>query len=266
MKQTDAANIHTFVVCAYKESPYLEECVSSVLNQTVDSRVLIATSTDNSYIRGIAEKHGIDVYISEDPSDIAGDWNFAYHQAQTEYVTLAHQDDVYCPEYAEKAINTLKKRRNPLLFFSDYFEVRDGERVNYNKNLVIKEMLLLPMRFPYLSRKRFFKKIILSMGNPICCPSVTYVKSNLPYVMFERGMKSNIDWQAWLRAARMNGSFVYLPEPLMGHRIHAGSTTSGMIADSGRSKEDLDMLRSIWPEPVAKIIGRIYKYAEDSNG
>ena len=32
---------HTFAICAYKESPYLEECIQSLMNQTVKSDILI---------------------------------------------------------------------------------------------------------------------------------------------------------------------------------------------------------------------------------
>jgi len=48
-------NIHTFVVLAYKESEYLEECINSVLNQSYKSEVVIATTTDNEYIRRLAK-------------------------------------------------------------------------------------------------------------------------------------------------------------------------------------------------------------------
>ena len=43
-------SIHTFVVLAYKESKYLEECIKSVLNQKYRSEVVIATSTPNKFI------------------------------------------------------------------------------------------------------------------------------------------------------------------------------------------------------------------------
>ena len=36
---------HTFVICAYGESPYLEACIRSLLSQTEKSRILCATST-----------------------------------------------------------------------------------------------------------------------------------------------------------------------------------------------------------------------------
>ena len=52
-------NEHTFAVCAYKESPYLEECIESLKGQSVRSNILIATSTPNEYIKNIAEKNKI---------------------------------------------------------------------------------------------------------------------------------------------------------------------------------------------------------------
>ena len=44
-------NDHTFAICAYKESPYLESCIKSVLNQSVKTKVAISTGTPNDYIR-----------------------------------------------------------------------------------------------------------------------------------------------------------------------------------------------------------------------
>lgn len=44
---SDKINLHTFAVCAYGESPYLEECVQSLLAQKVRTRILIATQLPN---------------------------------------------------------------------------------------------------------------------------------------------------------------------------------------------------------------------------
>ena len=48
-------SIHAFVVLAYKESQYLEQCVKSVLRQDYKSDVVIATSTPNNFIRSIGK-------------------------------------------------------------------------------------------------------------------------------------------------------------------------------------------------------------------
>ena len=55
--------IHTFLVLAYKESPYLENAVKSVLNQEYPSKVVIGTSTDNEYIRSIADKYHLVIQL-----------------------------------------------------------------------------------------------------------------------------------------------------------------------------------------------------------
>ena len=49
---------HTFVICAYKESPYLEACIRSLQAQTVPSRILMVTSTPNPWIEKCSEKYG----------------------------------------------------------------------------------------------------------------------------------------------------------------------------------------------------------------
>ncbi|MFR2769325.1 MAG: glycosyltransferase family A protein [Thomasclavelia sp.] len=45
--------MHTYVVLAYKQSKYLEECIKSVLNQKFPSKVIIATSTRKQIYRMI---------------------------------------------------------------------------------------------------------------------------------------------------------------------------------------------------------------------
>ena len=49
-------NDHTFAICAYKESEYLEECIKSLKNQTVSTNIILATSTPNDYISGLCSK------------------------------------------------------------------------------------------------------------------------------------------------------------------------------------------------------------------
>ena len=56
---TKQDSIHTFIVLAYKESAYLEDCIKSVINQTYPSRVIIATSTPNDFISKLAKKYNI---------------------------------------------------------------------------------------------------------------------------------------------------------------------------------------------------------------
>ena len=88
-------NDHTFAICAYKESEYLEECIKSLKNQTVSTNIILATSTPNDYISGLCSKYNIEMFVNNGEHGITQDWNFAYAKADSKYVTIAHQDDVY---------------------------------------------------------------------------------------------------------------------------------------------------------------------------
>ena len=256
---------HTFAICAYKESPYLEACIQSVKNQTILGNVIMVTSTPNNHIKKLAEQYGIPLYIKEGESDIADDWNFAYTHADTDLVTITHQDDIYCENYLLNVLKTLERAKKPLIFFSDYGEIRGKKIITSNTLLSIKKMLLFPLRHRMFWRSRFIRRRILSFGSAICCPSVTLVKTNLPKVVFERGYRSNIDWQAWERLSHMKGDFVYSNTVLMLHRIHQESETSKIIADSNRTKEDYNMYCKFWPRWIANILIKFYSKSQDSN-
>ena len=256
---------HTFAVCAYGESPYLEECVQSLLAQKVRTRILIATSTPNSYIYGIGEKYGIPVHINHGEKGLAGDWNFAYSCATTPLVTLAHQDDRYYVNYTEDVLAAAKKCRHPLIIFTDYNELRNGKTVTTNRLLKVKRLLLTPLKLTCFWKNRFVRRRILSIGSAICCPAVTLVKENLDSFSFKNNMKSNIDWQAWEEISRRKGEFAYTARAGMEHRIHQESTTSELIEENGRRAEDLYMFRKFWPGWVAKMIEKVYQKSEESN-
>lgn len=256
---------HTFAICAYKESKYLEECITSLKNQTVKTNIILTTSTPNDYIKNLCEKYDIPMYINEGKRGITRDWNYAYKKAETDCVTIAHQDDVYDKRYAETMLGELEKREKAIILFTDYSELRDGIVVHNNKLLRIKRIMLLPLRIKKLQKSRFVRRRILSMGSPICCPSVTFVKANCPKVVFQHDFQSNEDWQAWERLSRCKGEFVYCTEVLTYHRIHEDSETTRILMNSARGKEDYIMFKKFWPEPIARCITKIYGTSEKSN-
>ncbi len=257
--------LHTFVICAYGESQYLEECIRSLLNQTVKSRILIATSTPNEYVSEMGTRYGITVCVNHQGQGIADDWNFAYRQAVSKYVTLAHQDDVYEPEYVRRMLAELEKADKPLISFSNYGEIRQGERIKSNYLLNMKRLMLMPVYIRRLRKYKLIKRGILSLGNPVCCPSVTYVKENMPEPVFEKYFKSNLDWEAWEKASAREGSFEFCREILMYHRIHGESETSALIHDRERNREDYEMLCRFWPQWLAKLYLKVYSKGENSN-
>ena len=257
-------NIHTFVILAYKESPYLEECIKSVLNQSVKSKVIIATTTKNKYIMDFAKKYKLDV-VTAKHTTIGGDFDFALSAGNTKLVTIAHQDDIYEYEYAENVIRNYYEFPKSLIIFSDYYEIRGDNKVFSNVNLKIKRILLSSLFIKHFSGFRFMKRNVLRFGCSICCPSVTFVKENCPSKVFTCDMKSNVDWFAWEKLSREKGSFIYINKKLMGHRVDELTTTTDIINQGIRTKEDLVMFEKFWPKKFANIINKFYKRSENSN-
>lgn len=255
---------HTFAICAYKESKYLEECIKSLKNQTVKSNIIMTTSTPNEHIQQLAEKYDIELFINDGEKGIGQDWNFAVSKTKTDYVTVAHQDDIYCEKYLEEIIEKLNKGKEFIIAFSDYNEIKNGEIIPLTINLKIKKILLFPLRIN--NKWKITKKFALAFGSSICCPAVTLNTKTLGKKPYKTELKCDLDWDSWYEFSKIKGRFLYISKPLMQHRIHEESETSNLIENNIRLEEDYIMLKKFWPEWIAKILMKKYKDAIKTNG
>jgi hypothetical protein len=258
---------HTFVICAYKENPYLESTLESIEGQKELGKIVLSTSTPNDYIKDICKKHNIPMIINQKPHLAGDDWNYGYNHADTALVTIAHQDDQYNTDFLSETLKVLNHQPadDALFIFTDYYEIRNDQRIYNNKLLNIKRWLNKPLLRPTLARSYVGKRESLRFGDAICCPSVTYVKKHLGLNIFDTHYVNSCDYATFVKLARKSGSFVYLPKPIMGHRIYADSATSRNIVSNIRKLEDLEILSSLWPRWIAFAINAIYSMSEKSN-
>ena len=261
--------IHTFVVLAYKDSEYLENAILSCLNQEYPSRVIIGTSTDNEYIRSYAEKYNLEVVVNpiKNGNNI-GDFDFAWSHGDNTIVTIAHQDDQYDPAYSKRIVEEYLKHPESIILFTDYYEIRNGERVYKNRLLEIKRLILFPMKVLKSSTSKFWKQSTIRWGTAICCPAVAYVPHNVPFdKIFRQNEFIGVgDWYGWWKLSTVDDTaFTYIPEPLMGHRIDDETHTSREIKDGTRTKQEYRMYQKFWPAWFAGILNHFYRYAQKSN-
>lgn len=260
---------HIFAICAYGKSPFLEECIRSVASQSNRSSSVICTSTPNEHIFNLAENWGLKVYVRAGDSNIADDWNYAIDCALSDegrsLVTIAHQDDVYLRDYTESMLQKVNSVKKPLLYFTNYGEIRNGAVANQSNLLAVKRRMLAPLKLRAFRKSKLVRRRILAFGSAICCPSVTLCCDNVGLPVFEKGMKSNLDWQAWERISKIDGAFLYDPRVLMLHRIHEASETSRLIKDDTRAAEDLYMYQQFWPAPIASILNKLYALGRAGN-
>jgi hypothetical protein len=258
---------HSFVIPVYLAAPHLATLVESLRVQAGDpSEILLATSTPSAELEDFAKCQALALHINPRRTDIAADWNFALSVAQTQLVTLAHQDDYFASSYVARLSSAMRRHPNGVLAFCDYSEHTPlGARAT-NINLRIKRAL----RQRAFGRRECItdtrdKLRLLSFGNPICCPSVMFNRLLLADFRFPAGFQTNLDWMAWLDLARRPGGFVYARERLVSKGVHAASETTATIANRSREIEDRAIFDGLWPRPVAAAIASLYRLGYRAN-
>lgn len=256
---------HCFAISAYKESPHLEQCILSLKSQTIEPKIILGTSTPSNFLSSLCEKHDIKMFVREGESGLAADWNFALSHADADFVTIAHQDDLYHPDYLQNIKEYHARSKNPIIFFTDYNELRGNRTVSDNKLLQTKRRINRFLKPRAFWRSKFMRRRTLSVGCAICCPSVCINKKRFGNFKFDENYECDLDWDAWSRLANEKGEFIYIPKMLMSHRIHESSETTRLLENGVRFAEDFKILRRYWPAPIAKAIMKKYVESAKSN-
>lgn len=250
--------LHTFVVCAYEKSPYLEICIKSLINQNKYSDIIMSTSTPNDYIKNLSSKYDLPLYIRKEKSDIVEDWNFAISCAKTKWVTVAHQDDVYNENYSFELIKSIEQKPNAIMAFTDYRPIKNG-CITVDLNSVLRRFFRLPMKNRLFSRIKLFKRYCLAFGNSICCPTCAYNKELCQERVFQSKLKFACDWDTFVDLAGTKHSFLYIDKILAYYRIHKEATSMEWTKSLQRKEEELYIFKKFWPIWLIKIGYNLFK-------
>lgn len=253
--------LHIFAICAYKDSPYLEACIRSLQGQSVKSDIILCTSTPSPYIETLAGRYGIPVYVRHGKSNIQDDWNYAYHMADAQLVTIAHQDDLYQRDYVKKLLESYEKYPDMSLFTGGYVVIKENKLSGFEKVEFIKRFLRLPLRLRPIAHVSWVKKSVLMFGNSICCPACTYNKELLGEKLFTSPYHFALDWDTFFKLAGRPGRFICVEKPLLYYRVHEEAATKACMMDNSRSREEAHMFAKMWPGPVTKLLMHFYRKA-----
>lgn len=248
---------HSFVIPAYGESRYLEETIKSVVFQTVPSEVLVTTSTPNGYIRRLAEKYDLQLYVNPQQNGIQADWNFAANHAKGKYVTIAHQDDLYGSDYTGELLRAAGNFPDAVLYYTKYIPIIHGTPcMNFNK--AAKDLIQRPMKSKKNARRESRRHRSLAFGNSILCPSVTYNRELIEGDIFTSDLKFSLDWDTFEKLSHV-GPFCYIPEELVMYRVWDGSETAGVMKNQEREREDRYMLEKFWPRWIVNLYFPLFR-------
>ena len=233
---------HTFVILAYNESDDLEECIKSVINQSVKSNVVIATSTPNDYIIDLASTYSLGVMVNKAKSNKGRDYNFSVNSFDTELITIAHQDDLYDRNYTKEILKCYKHYHDATIIFTDNYEINNNIKIKKSKKLFWKRYFLFPLKYKFFQNKKTFKIRALRRDKYICTSSITFVKKNIHKDVFPTNLKYDNDWQGLISLASENTKFVYLPKKLVGYRVIPKEY------NKTKEKEDENIRLSLYPK------------------
>lgn len=249
---------HTFAICAYNDSKYLEACIQSLIPQSGFSEIIMCTSTPNAHMEELGMKYNIPLYVRNGNSDIQDDWNFACDQAKTPWVTVAHQDDVYDINYAKDILKAIEERPDAIVAFTDYQPIKHGE-ISTDLNSKVKRVIRLPMKSKKLANNKFFKKYMFGFGDSVICPCVAYHKELIQGEIFTSELKFALDWDTLVKFSYYDNPFIYVPKVLFYYRIHDDSTSKAYTDQNARKDDEMYMFRQFWPNWLIKIGYEIFK-------
>lgn len=108
----------TIIVPAYNVERYLDECLSSLLNQTVDDHKVIVVNDGSTDSTGkIAKQYADDypemfTYLEQENQGLGATRNRALSLVDTDYVTFLDSDDFQDCMFVEKLKNELSRHEN----------------------------------------------------------------------------------------------------------------------------------------------------------
>ena len=208
----------TVCVPTYNRAPLLRKCLASLLNQSArDYEVIVADncSTDGTpeIVRSFTDPR-LRYHRHESNIGPFGNMNWLIEEARGEYVCIAHDDDVYGPEFLQRESELLDRYPNVGMVHSAVHEV-DIEGTRRQVVRAYPTTRVLPGKDEFV---RYLQ------GHNVCCSSVMARRALFRENPFDPRFLS-ADFLMWMKFALL-ADVGYVAEPLLDMRVHGDTVTS----------------------------------------
>ena len=223
----------------YNSEKFLDECISSVLNQTYQNWEMLIVddnSSDNSsiLINSYSKKgERIKPLYLNDNIGAAMARNKAISKAKGKYLAFLDSDDVWLPKKLEIQTNFMKKN-NYSFVFSSYSVISDDEKPKYT--------ISVPEKITY---KKYLKNTIIG------CLTVMLDKEKFKKIEMPN-LRSSHDMALWLNLLKQEKYAYGIQQKLAIYRDHKSSNTSNKfkaaydVWNVYRQHEKLNLFYSIY--------------------
>ena len=230
----------TIAIPIYNGARFLREAIESLLAQSYDDFTLLGiddASTDDS----VAIASSFDrVRVVRNPArlGLAANWNRAIGLCESEYLVIAHQDDVYSPRYLERMAAVIDA--HPRAFAAHCKSATTDDPATRFKDR------FWPRGAGVVEREPAEELAILRQGNYVIAPSVILRRSALPG-LFDTRYEFVVDWDFWLRGLSAGRTLVGVNERLVSFRRHEETATLASERTMRRYEEELELLGDTGP-------------------
>jgi len=208
----------TISVITYNRANYLKEMLDSILQQTYSEfyvKIYDNCSDDNT--EEVVKPYLSDARFSyHRHSTIIDNGNYALKNCETDYLLIAHDDDIMLPDMIKEEISVLEQYDNVSLVSTNVNQINtNGDFINY---AVFNKW----MNGDCFINCREYINIFVDKANIIACPTVMYRMSVIRKhnIQFRTDIGGVRDSFLWLELNQLNYSFFYISKVLYNYRIH----------------------------------------------
>ncbi len=246
------------VVPIFNGASFLRRTLESLLAQTYRDFTLVCIddlSADDSLSIARSFTDGrMRVMRNDVRRGLGGNWNAAFDAAETSYLVIAHQDDVYEPRFLEATLDVLEEHPRAFMAHTRALYIDEEERPEPAAALRFKDTFW-PDAEPYQREPRQ-ELATLQKGNYIICPAVMFRMSAVATIgRFNENYRFVTDWEYWMRGLLAGFTIAGTHARLIRWRRHSGSATTQEEATLRRYDEELALLE--WLSDTAQLPRRI---------
>ncbi|AZK48356.1 glycosyltransferase [Paenibacillus lentus] len=201
------------IVIPFYNCPYIEQAVSSALNQTYPNvEIIVVDDGSTSYVELLSSYQHRIYYLGKQNGGTATALNHGIRHASGEYIAWLSSDDMFYPDKVSAQLEFMLRNKALISHTNFNYIDENGATVQYSAGtspMTRREMLLTFQR-----------------GNPVNGCTVMIKRSLLARIgLFDERLPYTHDYDLWHRILIAGIPFHYLNQTLTAYRRHPGMGT-----------------------------------------
>ena len=219
------------VVIPFYNCPYIDQAISSVLQQTYSNiEIIVVDDGSTDYQYKLDPYRSQIVYLGKANGGTASALNYGMSRASGKYVAWLSSDDMFYPTKIATQVSFMESNSTQFSY-TDYHTINEhGQIINHHSQI------------PLTNQRQLTETLL------------TYCPINGCTVMMLRHLAESLGWfnpdlpythdyDLWSRIALNGVPMVYLPQPLTQYRRHSGM---GTVLHINRILPEFEMIKAYY--------------------